>query len=308
MSTIPLKPSCALSTLSGNLIMTVVLFATMAVANAQYVPVSPGDDDPQRTARAEPFKIVDNVYFVGARLHLPSYLFTTSEGHILLDTTFDEYVPEIVENIESLGFSIDDVKIMLASHAHHDHVGGHATMRELTGALTYSTVRDKDVIESGGKTDFRDGGTWPPAIVDRVIEDGGQVRLGDVVLTAHLTPGHTKGCTTWTTVVEDDGEPLNLAILGGVRVNTNELLVGNPDYPEMAQDFAYTFAKLKVLPVDLYLGAHGYWFDLKTKRAMLDAGARTNPFIDPEGYHSAIRFWEDQYLDRLREETHGNAN
>jgi metallo-beta-lactamase class B len=308
MSTTRNKLPSPPSTLIGRVIAMVLLAATAVAANAEQHPVTPGRDDPQRTARAEAFEIVDNVYFVGARLHLPSYLFTTPEGHILFDTTFDEYVPEIVENIESLGFSIDDVKIILASHAHHDHVGGHATMRELTRALTYSTARDKDVIESGGKTDFRDGGTWAPAIVDRVIEDGSQVRLGDVVLTAHLTPGHTKGCTTWTTVVEDNGRPLNLAILGGVRVNTNERLVGNPEYPEMAEDFAYTFARLKVLPVDLYLGAHGYWFNLERKRAMLEAGAEINPFIDPEGYQSAIRFWENQYLDRLREETHGNAD
>ena len=177
-------------------------------------------------------------------------------------------------------------------------------MREMTGAVTLATAEDKDVIESGGKTDFRDRGTWAPAVVDRVVADGEQVRLGDVALTAHLTPGHTKGCTTWTMVVEEDGEQYDLAILGGVRVNTNEPLVGHSEYPTMPQDFAYTFARLKVLPVDVYLGAHGYWFGLANKREQLLAGAESNPFIDPDGYRRAIRYWENGYLDRLREETH----
>lgn len=282
------------------------LFAASSVA-AEEAIVSPGPDDPQRTEPAEPFHVIDNVYFVGARLHLPSWLVTTSDGHILIDTSYDEYVPEIVENIEALGFSIDDVELLLSSHAHHDHVGGHATMREISGAVTVASAADKDVIESGGATDFRDRDTWTPAIVDRVIEDGEKVRLGDVVLTAHFTPGHTRGCTTWTMTVEDEGEPLDLVILGGLRVNTGEALVEHPRYPNMPQDFAYSFARLKVLPVDVYLGAHGYWFDLAAKREQLLAGADTNPFIDPDGYQRAVRFWENAYLDRLREETHGQT-
>jgi metallo-beta-lactamase class B len=140
-----------------------------------------------------------------------------------------------------------------------------------------------------------------------VIVDGEQVRLGDTVLTARLTPGHTKGCTTWTMVVEENGQPLNLAFLGGVRVNTNEPLVDNPDYPNMPQDFAYSFARLKVLPVDVYLGAHGYWFGLAQKRDRMLSGSDVNPFIDPEGYRKAIAYWENGYLERLREETHGNT-
>ncbi len=289
------------------LVSAVGLAIVSIIAMASEHPVTPTDDDPQRTERATAFRIIDNVYFVGARLHLPSYLITTPQGHILIDTSYDEYVPEIVDNIASLGFRVEDIKLLLSSHAHHDHVGGHATMREISGAITLASAADKDVIESGGKTDFRDRGTWTPATVDRVIVDGEKVRLGDVTLTAHFTPGHTKGCTTWTTIVSDGDTEYDLAILGGVRVNSNEPLVNHPDYPNMPQDFAYTFARLKVLPVDVYLGAHGYWFDLAAKRERLRGGAETNPFIDPQGYRRAIEFWETEYLNRLEEETHGHA-
>jgi len=275
---------------------------------AQVQLVSPPDNDPQRTELAEPFEIIDGIYFVGARIHLPSYLFTTPEGHILMDTAFDENVSEIVENIKKLGFDPEDVKLLLSSHAHHDHVGGHANMREITGATTLASAADADVIESGGKTDFRDRGLWAPGKVDRIIVDGEQVKLGDRVLTAHFTPGHTKGCTTWTTIVEEDGKQYNLVVLGGLRVNSNEPLIGHPKFPDMPQKFAWSFARLKVLPVDVYLGAHGYWFGLNEKRQQMLAGADTNPFIDPNGYQDAIRFWEDAYLDQLRSESQNNED
>lgn len=294
-------------TLISRRLFAVCLVAIGGNAMSQSEFVSPPEDDPQRTERVEGFEIIDGVYFVGARLHLPSYLFTSSEGHILIDTSYDENVPEIVDNIEKLGFSIDDVKLLLATHAHHDHVGGHATMREISGATTLAMAEDADVIESGGKTDFRDRGLWTPATVDRIIQDGEQVRLGDRVLTAHLTPGHTKGCTTWTTVVEEDGKQYNLALLGGLRVNTNEPLIGHPKFLDMPQQFAWTFARLKVMPVDVFLGAHGYWYGLNEKRELLLAGSKTNPFIDPEGFQSAIRHWENGYLERLRKESYGNV-
>ncbi len=294
------------SAIGCGTLFVLMLWSFNVAATEGWVPKTPGQDDPQRTEKVEPFEIVENVYFVGARLHLPSYLFTTSEGHILVDTTYDELVPEIAENIETLGFKIKDVKLVLATHAHHDHVGGHASMREITGATTLATAEDAKVIESGGKTDFRDRGLWAPAVVDRIIVDGEKVRLGDRELTAHLTPGHTKGCTTWTTVVEEGNKTYNLAILGGLRVNTNEPLVGHPDYPDMPQQFAWSFARLKVLPVDIFLGGHGYWFNLAEKHERLLSGADGNPFIDPDGYHTALQSFERAYLDRLSKELGGD--
>ncbi len=289
-------------------IVSAGLIIICGAAVAQVQLASPPDDDPQRTERADPFEIIDGIYFVGARIHLPIYLFTTSEGHILLDTAFEESVSEIVENIEKLGFDPDDVKLLLSSHAHHDHVGGHASMQEITGAITVASAADADVIQSGGATDFRDRGLWAPGTVDRIIEDGEEVKLGERVLTAHFTPGHTKGCTTWTTVVEEDGKQYDLVVLGGLNVNRNEPLIGHPKYPEMPQEFAWSFARLKALPVDVYLGAHGYWYGLNEKRNQMLAGVKSNPFIDPDGYKNALLYFENAYLERLKQESHGDAN
>lgn len=274
----------------------------LACASAQEPPVAPGDDDPQRTQPVEPFRIIDNVYFVGARLHNPAYLFTTTQGHILIDSTYHEFVRNVLSNVEKLGFDGNDIELLLSTHAHDDHVGGHGLMKKLTGATVVASEPDAQVIETGGRADFRDRGSWALGKVDRLIEDGEKVRLGDTVLTAHVTPGHTKGCTTWTTVVEEEGESYDLVLLCGARVNTGEPLVDHPDYAAMPRDFAYSFARFKVLPVDVFLGAHGYWYDLQTKLQKLRQGAKANPFIDPGGYHRAIRGWEQAYLDRLKSE------
>jgi len=293
-----LKISCQFAGLR-LLGMLILACGLMSQSWAQLSPV-PADDDPERTERVEPFKIIGNLYFVGSRLHYPAYLITGTEGHVLIDTTYEEMVPDIVENINKLGFKIDDVKYLLSSHAHHDHVGGHSAMREITGAVTMATAADAAVIESGGKADFRASDLWEPGKVDRIIQDLEQIRLGDTVLQAHLTPGHTKGCTTWTTRIEENGKKYDVVIICGARMNTGEALVNNPDYPDLPAEFAYTFAKLKILPVDIYLGAHGYWFDLKSKVDKMKQGAAENPFIDPAGYRRAVEAWESLYLKQLR--------
>ncbi|NDG36637.1 MAG: metallo-beta-lactamase [Alphaproteobacteria bacterium] len=229
-------------------------------------------DDPQRSEIIEPFRIIDNVYSVSAVVHDPVYLIATDEGHMLIDTSFDRFVPAIVANIEKLCFKVDDIKYLLAAHAHIDHVSGHAMMKEITGATLMAPAGDIDVIESGGKTDFRGGETWTPAKVDREIADLETLRLGNTELTAHLTPGHTKGCTTWTMVAEEAGRRYNVVFFCGMRMNPGIPLMNNPKYPQMAADFAYSFAKLKLLPVDIYLASHGYWFDFADKIAALKAG------------------------------------
>jgi metallo-beta-lactamase class B len=263
---------------------------------------APGRNSPERTDPIEPFHIIDNVYYVGKTSHNPSFLFTSDEGHILIDTTYEEFVPDIQANIEKLGFNIHDVKIILSSHAHHDHVGGHAKMKEITGATLLSSEADAEVIETGGAADFREGDPWHVAKVDRFIKDQEEVRLGDIVLTAHFTPGHTRGCTTWTSTVEDDGKIYDLVLICGLRMDENSPLVGNPKYPQMPQDFAFSFALAKTLPVDVFLGAHGYWFNLKNKIEMLKRNPEINPFIDPEAYYQLVNGWEKAYLDRLKKE------
>ncbi len=280
-----------------------LLMATTGQSLAQ-VPESPDRDSAYRTEVIEPFHIIDNVYYVGTTLHNSSYLFTSSEGHILMDTTWEEMVPGIVANIEKLGFDIEDIKFILSTHAHHDHVGGHAEMKEMTGATILATAPDAEVIETGGEADFRYGDPatlyWNPSQVDQIIEDGEQIRLGDIVLTAHLTPGHTKGCTTWTTSVEDNGQEYDLLLMCGLRMDPRGPLVGNPKYLEMPQEFAYSFAIMKTLPVEVFLGAHGYWFNLGEKLQQLKAGAEVNPFIDPDMYYRVVDGWEREYIERLK--------
>ena len=288
-----------------NRIIDLVFFSLMLVSVgpvfAQLVD-APGRDSPERNDKIEPFHIIDNVYYVGKTVHNPVFLFTSNEGHIIIDSSYEEFVPDIQENIVKLGFNVRDVKIILSSHAHHDHVGGHALLKQVTGARVMASEKDKEVIETGGVADFRDGDPWHEAKVDDIIHDRQVVRLGDIALTAHLTPGHTRGCTTWTSQVEDDGQVYDLVLLCGFRMDEDSALVDNPEYPMMAQDFAHSFAIAKSLPVDVFLGAHGYWFDLKNKMEQLKAMPEINPFIDPEGYYRLVDGWEKLYLERLREE------
>ena len=274
--------------------------------SAQQLPVNPDDSDPQRTEPIEPFRIIDNIYYVGATIHNSAYLITSTEGHILLDATYERFVPTIIQNIEKLGFNPDDIKVILSNHAHPDHVEGLAEMRELTGATTMATAPDAEVIESGGMADFRDREgdpyPWTPATIDRIIEDGANIRVGDTVLTAHMTSGHTKGCTTLSTVVEEDGKKYDVVVLCAVRINTSMPLVNHPKYPNMPQDLAYTYARLKILPVDIFLGPHGWIFGLQEKLERMKQGSIVNPFIDPDGYQQYILGREKEYLDILKTE------
>ena len=281
-----------------------VVLSFVQPAGAQE-PISPPEDSPYRTEPAGPFQIIDNIYVVGETLHLTNYLITTDEGHILIDSAYEESVPNIQANIEELGFRVEDIRYLVGSHAHSDHVAGFARMQELTGAQIVAGRRDADVLESGGVTDFRSDGSlqWPPAMVDIAIDDGDELRLGDTVLTAHATPGHTKGCTTWTMTAEENGVQYDVIFFCGTNIADSALPVnGHPKYPEMASDFAATFGKLKTIPVDVYLGGHGYWFWVEEKLARRAQGATVNPFIDPEGWQRALAVFEQRYLDRLADE------
>jgi len=225
------------------------------------------------------FKIAGNIYYVGTA-DLASYLITTPQGHILINTDFKEDVPLIKKSVEQLGFAYKDIKIVLISHAHADHDEGTGLVRGDTGAKLM--VMDADVPEEERSAPGR-----PGAHVDRVLHDGDTVELGGSKLVAHLTPGHTKGCTTWTMQVLEGGRTLNVVILGSANVNAGYVLVGNKNYPQIADDYVKTFATLKSLPCDVFLGAHGGYFGLKAKHEKLKAGA-TNPFIDPDGYKAYV--------------------
>jgi metallo-beta-lactamase class B len=232
------------------------------------------------------FKVAANLYYVGTA-DLAVYLINTPQGNILINSDFEEDVPTIRKSIEKLGFKYTDTKIILISHAHGDHDAATGLIKKDTGAKLM--VMDADVPEEESTAQGR-----PGAHVDRVLHDGDTVELGGSKLVAHLTPGHTKGCTTWTMVVNDGGRALNVVIVGSPNVNPGYILVGNKNYPRIADDYVKTFAVLKSLPCDIFLGAHGAYFGLKAKYEKMKAGGG-NPFIDPDGYKAYVAERDDTF-------------
>lgn len=255
--------------------------------------------DPDWTKPFPPFRIAGNLYYVGSK-GLASYLITTPQGNILINSDLEANVPMLKASIEKLGFKFKDTKILLISHAHYDHDAGSAAIKELTGAAYMVMDADVPVVESGGKSDFAYGKRpeflYRPAKVDRVLHDGDEVKLGDAVLVAHLTPGHTKGCTTWTMKVSERGKTYNVVILGSPNVNPGYQLLNNKAYPQIAEDYQRMWQVLKSLPCDIFLGAHGAYFGLEEKYPLLkQEGA--NPFVDPAGYKNYISQKEQEFRD-----------
>jgi metallo-beta-lactamase class B len=241
-----------------------------------------------------PHRIADNLYYVGSK-GLASYLVTTKKGHILINPDFETTVPLLKANVEKLGFKFADVKILLNSHAHDDHVGGMALARQLTGADVYVMRGDDKTVGSGNN------GRWKPVPVKRVLADGDKVTLGEATLTAVLTPGHTPGCTTWTMKVKDAGKTENAVIVCSPNVNPDYHLVGNKDYPQIAGDYERSFKIWKALPCDLFLGAHGNYYGMEEKYARLEKGEK-QPFLDPAGYKAYIEEREQAFRKRLAEQ------
>ena len=248
-----------------------------------------------------PFKIAANLYYVGSK-GLANYLITTPQGHILINSDLEENVPLIRASVERLGFKFTDIKILLISHAHWDHDAASDTIKKLTGAKYMVMDADVPVVESGGKADFQYGNVptalYAPTKVGRVLHDGDEVKLGGAVLVAHLTPGHTKGCTTWTMKVQEGGKSYNVVIIGSPNVDAGYRPVNNSAYPQIAADYEKMFRLLKSLPCDIFLGAHGNYFDLETKYARLkEVGLAA--FIDPEGYKKYVADKEEAFKAEL---------
>jgi metallo-beta-lactamase class B len=247
-----------------------------------------------------PFKIAGNLYYVGSE-ELGSYLITTPQGDILINSDFEQTVPVIRASVEKLGFHFTDIKILLGSHAHSDHMEGDALVKELTGARVMAMeqdVADLRKMTPGNK----------PHPIDRVLHDGDEVKLGGTTLVAHLTPGHTKGCTTWTMKVREGDKVYDVVIVGSVNVNPGYILVGNKDYPQIANDYMRSFQVLRSLPCDLFLGAHGAYYGMVEKYARLQKGEE-NPFIDPAGYRAYLDDREKAFqseLDKQEQAVHSN--
>lgn len=246
-----------------------------------------------------PFKIADNLYYVGAS-DLTSYLIVTRDGAILIDGGLERTAPMILEHIRTLGFDPKTVKYLLNSHAHFDHAGGLAALKAATGATFVASAPDAPVLAAGGANDFAlKNATFPPIRADRIIADGESVTLGGVSITAHVTAGHTKGCTTWTLPVTIDGKRETALFLCSLSVLQQFRLIGDPNYPAQAADFEKSFASLKTLKCDVFLASHGSFFGLKDKFAKLRAGAKPNPFIDPQGCRAFLAKAEAYFDQRL---------
>jgi metallo-beta-lactamase class B len=266
---------------------------------------SPGRQTPRQGSQpVDPYKVIGNVYYVGAT-DVSSHVIVTRQGLILIDTGTNEMVPIIRSSIEKLGHRIGDVKIILSSHAHWDHVEGHAAMKQATGARIMALGDDAEAIASGKDTSALGAGGWTPVKVDRVLKDGDTVTLGEVTLRAYLTRGHTKGCTTWMTDITEGGRSYAVVFVGGTSINQGVRLVGNTRHPGIIEDYARTFRVLKELRPDVFLAQHPRLYGMDEKLQRMRSGGG-NPFIDPEGYRKFVAEQEAAYLKQLAQERGGS--
>ena len=251
----------------------------------------------------KPFHIIGNIYYVGTN-NLASYIIKTKPGLILLDTAMQESAPIVRANIETLGFKLKDIKIMISSHAHFDHVAGHADMKAATGAKVYATKADAEIMESGGKKGFHPlEPYYKPIKVDKILKDGEAVRLGGVAMTAHLTPGHTEGNTAWSMTVEENGKKYNVVFTSSLSINPGVKMVNNPTWAGVADAYAKSFATLKTLPCDVFLGPHAPFFNMEEKVKRI--GTQPNPFIDPQGLRNFVEMNEKAYKAQIERERNG---
>lgn len=260
--------------------------------------------NPTWTTPVPPVRIASNLYYVGSE-DLAAYLVVTPKGDILINSNLESSPAQIKKSVEMLGFRFSDIKILLISHAHYDHCAGSAEILKLTHAKYEVMAGDVSVVESGGATDFNYASDksmhFPAAKVDRVLHDDDQVSLGGVTLTAHLTAGHTKGTTTWTMDETEGGRTLHVVIVGSPNVNPGYKLVGNKTYPQIASDYKHQFEVLKALSCDIFLGAHGGYFNLTEKYQRWKAGDK-NAFIDPAGYKAYVADREAAFRAELKKQ------
>ena len=243
----------------------------------------------QQRAQFPPHRIAGNLYYVGSE-SLASFLIATPEGHILINTNWEDSVEILRASVEDLGFNFEDIEIILGSHAHGDHMQGDALVKEMTGASVMAMADDIPGllrIQPGGK----------PHPVDRILEDGEEVMLGGSTLVARLTPGHTPGCTTWTMTVEEGDETYNVVIVGSMGSNPGFQFVNNTTNPTIVDQYKKGFSVLSSLSVDIPLASHPAMYNMADKYKRL--GQSPNPYIDPEGYRAEIEAVETLFLDVL---------
>jgi metallo-beta-lactamase class B len=300
---------CAVShrrLLSCRRLAKVVVLRTIVILTGFFVAIESLFPQADETSRSwnkpvTPFRIAGNLYYVGA-VEITSYLITTPEGHFLLDGGFVETAPQIERNITELGFKLADVKFLLNSHAHYDHAGGLAKLKKVTGAKFLASEGDAPMLRSGGHGDFRFGDTltFPPVALDQIVHDGEAIQLGSQIMIAHLTPGHTKGCTSWTTKIRD-GDKVYDVVFVGSQSALDYKFVGQESYPGITSDFERSFALLNHLPCDIFLASHGSFFHLVEKHEHLLRGD-PNAFIDPDGYKAYLRESERVFRNKVAQQ------
>jgi metallo-beta-lactamase class B len=239
-----------------------------------------------------PHKIIDNIYYVGTE-SLGSFLITTDAGHILVNTDYERTVPTLRDSVEKLGFKFADIKIIVGSHEHADHMEGDALAKELSGAQVVVVAEQVPGLEA-----MRPGDKPHP--IDKIIHDGETVQLGGETLIAHLTPGHTEGCTSWELEVQEGGMNYKAVIICSLGINPNYQLYKNPDRPDIVDQYRASYAKLRALAADIPLGAHPAMYRMMEKYPLI--GQTPNPFIDPAGYLYEIAINEQALNLRLEEQ------
>jgi metallo-beta-lactamase class B len=267
-----------------QILRTLVLAALGHTALAQNIDLKTWNDP------IPPFKIVGPIHYVGT-FDLGAYLIATPQGHILIDGGVAESGPVIERSIRALGFKLEDVKILLTTQAHFDHVASLAHFVRVSHARVEVMRGDETLVADGGKSDYLFSEArflFEPVKVDRVLRDGDTVTLGGVTLTARLTPGHTPGSTTWMTTVEDGGRRYSVLFPNSAGINAGTRLVNRPSYPTIADDFRKTFALLESLKPDIFLGAHASLWGLHEKRARMTQTPGSAAFVDPDGYRRFV--------------------
>lgn len=279
--------------LTVKIALILSILSCVLILTSSSAPLVAQSATPPADMLVEPFQVVGNVYFVGPEAEHSSYLITTPEGHILINSGYERQLATIRGSIEKLGFDFADIRIILGSHAHVDHQEGDAQMKALTGAQVMAMEQDVPALRNltpGGK----------PHPIDRVLRDGDTVQLGGVTLTALLTPGHTKGCTTYTMKAQD-GDTAYDVVIGCGYGASGRVLINDADYPNRAEDFRRTYERARTLHADVFLGSHGQHYGLLEKLPKLGQGS--NPFIDPTTLPKHVDTYSAQFRAELEKQT-----
>lgn len=277
----------------------------LLLASTPMAQLSRGTPPRRQQYNIKPFQILGNLSYVGLSDNT-IFLIRSSEGYILLDTAAEDAEPEIRQNIESLGVKLRDIKILLQSHAHRDHVAGLAKFKASTGGRVVVMAEDAATLADGGASDFRNTtgeADFTPVTADQIIHDGDRVTLGDVTMVAHLTPGHTKGCTSWSMDTREAGRTYNIVFGCSMRINTNIRLLNNPKYPKAVADFEKGFKALRSLKPDLFFVSHGNQFGMAERLERMNKGEGVKAFMD--GYGAYLDEYENAFIQQVKVEKAG---